>query len=272
MTENPGNPPRDDEPVPPAGATPPPAGAYPPPSGYGPPPGAPGPAQPGGASTGVGDAFTWAWAKFTQNAVAIVLGVLAYAAVVVVVTVIAFSVLVGGAVASTDEYGNISNGAGAALTFGYLLTLAILVLLSTFLQAGVIRASLAVADGQRITVGTFFRFERLGPVVLTVLLVGVGTGIGSLLFVVPGLVFAFLAQFALFFVLDRGVSPVDSIKASFRLVTQNFQVVLLLFLGVYAANLVGNALCGIGYLVSAPVGLLATTYVYRRLQQEPVAP
>ena len=33
----------------------------------------------------------------------------------------------------------------------------------------------------------------------------------------------------------------------------------------------GAAVCGIGQLVTYPLGLLATTYIYRRLQNEPVA-
>jgi uncharacterized membrane protein len=202
-----------------------------------------------------------------------VLGVLAYLAVITLIGIVAFSILVGGAVASADPVtGEIDSGAGFALTFGYLLVLAIIVLLSAFMQAGVIRATLEVANGRRVDFGTFFRFENLGTVVLAALLVGLGTGIGALLFVLPGLVFAFFAQFALFFVIDKRLGAVDAIKASFTLVNRNLGTVALLFLGVYAANLVGSALCGVGQLVSFPVGVLATTYVYRRVQNEPVAP
>ena len=62
------------------------------------------------------------------------------------------------------------------------------------------------------------------------------------------------------------------LKASFTLVNRNLGTVVVLFLAVYAANLIGSALCGVGQLVSFPLGLLATTYLYRRLQDEPVAP
>ncbi len=149
---------------------------------------------------------------------------------------------------------------------------AVAVLLSAFMQAGVTRATLEVADGRRIEVGTFFRFDDFGKVVVAALLVGLGTAVGTLLFVIPGLVFAFLAQFTLFYVIDKRMAPVDAIRSSFTLVSRNLGTVLLLFLAVYAANLVGSALCGIGQLVSFPVGLLATTWMYRRLQDEPVAP
>lgn len=303
MTENPGStPPRDDEPQPPQGQ--PPAGQppYPPqqPSGqpgYGQQPyqqqpypqqpsgqpgyaqqpyPQPGYAQPYGAPTagaGVGDAFSWGWTKFTQQVGPFLLGVLAYLAVIVVVSGVLFAVIVGGTVASVDpETQELRNGAGVGLVFGYLVVLAVFLLLSAFMQAGVTRATLEVADGRRIEIGTFFRFDDFGKVVVAALLVGLGTAVGVLLFVIPGLVFAFLAQFTLLYVLDKRLAPVDAIRASFTLVTRNLGAVVLLFLAVYAANLIGSALCGIGQLVSFPVGLLATTWMYRRLQDEPVAP
>lgn len=296
MTENPGStPPRDDEPQPPQGQPPQgqsPAGQppYPPQQPYGqqpppgqqPPYGQPGYAQQpyGGAAygppttgTSVGDAFSWGWTKFTQQVGPFLLGVLAYLAVIVVISAVLFAVILGGTVASVDpDTQELRNGAGFGLVFGYLVVLAVVLLLSAFMQAGVTRASLEVADGRRIEVGTFFRFDEFGKVVVAALLVGLGTAVGILLFVIPGLVFAFLAQFTLFFVIDRRMAPVDAIRASFTLVTRNLGTVVLLFLAVYAANLVGSALCGVGQLVSFPVGLLATTWMYRRLQDQPVAP
>lgn len=301
MTENPGTtPPRDDEPPQPGpapqqqpdGQQPPyppqqPYGQqppYPPQPPYGqqayPPPGYAQPQpypQPGygppTAGTSVGDAFSWGWTTFTRQVGPFLLGVLAYLAVIVVVSAVLFAVILGGTVASVDpDTQELRNGAGFGLVFGYLVVLAVFLLLSAFMQAGVTRATLEVADGRRIEVGTFFRFDDFGKVVVAALLVGLGTAVGTLLFVIPGLVFAFLAQFTLFFVIDKRMAPVDAIRASFTLVTRNLGAVVLLFLAVYAANLVGSALCGVGQLVSFPVGLLATTWMYRRLQGEPVAP
>ncbi|WP_147796105.1 hypothetical protein [Cellulomonas sp. Y8] len=122
MTENPGTtPPRDDEPQPSQGQ--PPAGPPPAPQqpyGQQPPPGQPYPPQqpypqpgyaqqPSGApygaptaGTSVGDAFSWGWTKFTQQVGPFLLGVLAYLAVIVVVSAVLFAVILGGTVASVD--------------------------------------------------------------------------------------------------------------------------------------------------------------------------
>jgi uncharacterized membrane protein len=233
------------------------------PAGYG----APGPAA------GVGESFNWGWTKFTQNVGPFLLGVLAYGAVIAVVAIILFSITVGSVAVGVDpNTGELRTGAGVGLLFGYLLVFAVIMLLGAFMQAGVTRATLEVASGRRVDVGTFFKFDDFGQILLAALLVGAGTAIGSFLFVIPGLVFAFFAQFTLFFVIDKRMDAVAALKASFTLVNRNLGTVVLLFLGVYAANLIGSALCGVGQLVSFPVGLLATTYMYRRLQNEPVAP
>jgi uncharacterized membrane protein len=231
-------------------------------------------AAPADAGTVVGDGFAWGWTAFTRNVGPFLLAVLAFLAVSLVIVGVAFAVVIGGAVAGIDPAtGELRNESvfGLGLGFGYLLLLALILLLAAFVQAGVTRAALEVSAGRSIGVGTFFRFDDFGKVLLAALLVGGGAAIGSLLFVLPGIAFAFLAQFTLFFVIDKRLGPVDALVASFRLVTQNLGTVLLLTLGVYAANLVGSALCGVGQLVSVPVGLLATTFVYRRLQGEPVA-
>jgi uncharacterized membrane protein len=233
------------------------------PAGYG----APGPAA------GVGESFTWGWTKFTQNVGPFLLGVLAYGAVIVVVSIVLFSLTVATAAIGVDpDTGQLRTGGGLGLGFSYLLVIAVIMLLGAFMQAGVIRATLEVANGRLAQVGTFFKFDDFGKIVLAALLVGAGTAVGYLLFVIPGIVFAFFAQFTLFFVIDKRMDAVAALKASFALVNRNLGTVVLLFLGVYAANLIGSALCGVGQLVSFPVGLLATTYLYRRLQNEPVAP
>ncbi len=285
---------------PPAPGYGPPAGGYPPPApGYGAPAGAYLPAgdpygqqppaagapygqpyaqqpygQPGyptGPTAGVGEAFNYGWTKFTQNVGTLLLGVLAFVVAIAIISGIFFAIIAGAA-STTDVYGNTTSGAAAVSGFSSLLFGAVIALLAVFAQAAIIRVVLEIVGGRRVDFGTFFKFDDFGKVVVAALLVGVGTAVGQILFVLPGLIFAFFAQFTLYFVIDKGLGAIDGLKASFALVNQNLGTVVLLFLGVYVANLIGAALCGVGLLVSAPVGLLATAFMYRRMQNEPVAP
>lgn len=239
----------------------PPGGGYPPPpqAGYG-----PGPVT---NEVPVVEAFSYGWTKFTQNVGVILLAALTYIAVFAVVSIIFFVILVGTAAASTDASGNISGGGVAGFGVGLIVFIAIAVVLAALVQAGIIRGALTATEGRPLVYQDFFRFTNIGTVILTALLLGLATAILSITFI-GGIVFAFFAQFALFFVIDKKLGAIDSITASFRLVYANLATVVLLFIGVYVAEFVGSLLLGVGLLITMPVAMIASAYVYRGLINE----
>jgi uncharacterized membrane protein len=131
---------------------------------------------------------------------------------------------------------------------------------------------LDIADGKPVTIGSFFKPRNLGGAILAALLVAIGTWIGLILCIIPGIVFGFLAMFAIPFVVDRSLSPVGSIKASIATVRSNVGGALLSWLVQIAAILVGEFLCLVGLLVGFPVALLVLTYTYRKLSGGQVVP
>jgi uncharacterized membrane protein len=141
-----------------------------------------------------------------------------------------------------------------------------------YLYAGLLSGVLDIADGKPVSIGSFFKPRNLGPVFLTAVLVAVGVSIGTVACIIPGLIFAFLAQFAIPFVVDRSLSPVDSIKASIATARSNVGSTFLSWLVQYAAVLVGELLCGVGLLVAFPVTLLIQVYTYRKLSGGQVVP
>ncbi len=258
---------------PPSGYGAPPPG-YPPQPGYGPPPGAPAPAQ-----FNIGEAVSWAWNKFTKNPVALIVSLLIYLVVIGVLAAVAgvLPAALGQSTSTTytDAYGNTVSGTAitlgaasyAVMAIGYVL----LFIAAIFMAAAILTGALDIADGKPVSIGSFFKPRNLGPVFLTAVLVGLGTGIGSLC-IVGGIIFAFIAQFAIAFAIDRSLSPIDSIKASYATVKSNFGGALLSFLVQYAIILVGELLCGVGLLVAMPVALLIQVYTYRKLSGGQVVP
>jgi uncharacterized membrane protein len=223
----------------------------------------------------VGEAFNWGWAKFQQNAGVIVLAALLYVAVLIVAEIIAFAI-VGGIVAGTTTTNPTTGitttsggGAFASLLFGALLAF-LFFALGAFLQAAIIRGALIIANGQRLEVGQMVRIENFGQVLIGAIIVGIGVAIGSII-IVGGIIVYFYTAFWLFFVIDRHMPAWDSIKASATLVNRNIGTVVVLLIGVIVAFIIGALLCGIGLIVTAPVALLALTFGYRRLQNEPIA-
>lgn len=180
-----------------------------------------------------------------------------------------------------DDYGYSSEppelGAGSTV---FMIILAVaLAVLGFYMAASVLSANLDVADGKPVSFGTFFRARSFGAFLGTALLTALGVVIGFMLFVVPGIVFAFFAQYATYFAVDRGLGPVDAIKASVQMVKNNlgptFLVYLITLLVGFVAQL-GSLLCGIGLLFTMPVGLALTglihVYTYRRLTGGVIAP
>ncbi|MFF2267492.1 hypothetical protein ACFVTZ_04475 [Cellulosimicrobium cellulans] len=270
--------------APPAGTYPPPPAGPPPAQPYGqqppgqPPyggqPGYPPPAapygQPGypGQTVQVQDAFSYGWNKFTQNVGVILGGVLTYVAVLAGLSVAFWAILVGTATTTVDpDTGEVSTAGGFAFGFGTFLFVAVFVVLGFLVQASVVNVSLLVTRGKKLEYADFFRYPNLGTVILAALLIGLATGVLAITIVGP-IVFVFFAQFTLFYVIDKKLGVFDAFKASFTVVSKNLGTVVLLFLGVYLAQLVGTLLCYVGLLVALPVAQIATAYVYRRLNAE----
>jgi uncharacterized membrane protein len=145
------------------------------------------------------------------------------------------------------------------------------VVVFAFMQAGVIRGALMLANGQRLEVGHMFNFSNFGTILVAAILVGIASFLGIFLCFVGSIVVAIFTPFYLFFIIDKNQGAWESIMSSINLVASNFGKVILLLLACIAAYIVGVILCGIGLLVTAPVALLALTYGYRKLQGDPIA-
>lgn len=278
----------------PPAAPPPPGGGYggpPPPTGPpgggfgGPPQGGP----PGGGfgnqsdQWDVGSAVGYGWSKFQANAGQMIIAALAIFAGAVVILgagyLLVFVALSGDAECVTRdpdlgycvEYS--TGGAGFFLTMVLLaLTYGLFFIYAQVIGAGMIRASLNVTNGQPFRTADVFKFDNLGPVIVTSILVGIGVMVGTIACYLPGIIIAFLTSYSLYFVVDKNMSPVDAIKASFELVTKNFGSTIIWYLVSGVIITVGAILCGIGLLVAIPVVLVGTAYTYKKLTGQPVAP
>jgi uncharacterized membrane protein len=268
---------------------PPPSGGYGGQPGYGQPPAGYGPPAGGPIPYSVGDAFNWSWNKFSKNSGPLILSFLIYAVGLAILGIILSAIaaaagLIGATATTTTHttsygttYESTDAGAGGAGFFGSMLIMALLgfvfAILWFYIQASYMKGCLEVADGRPVTVASFLRPPgNLGSVILAALLVAAGTAVGSLLCIIPGLLFGFFALFTIPFVVDRGLPPVDAIKASIATVRQNFWSAVLAYIVTYLVIYLGALACYVGLLVSAPVGLLMLTYTYRRLSGGQLAP
>lgn len=273
-----GFPPQD-----PGGYPPPPAGGYGAPQGFGPPQGGFPPPQGyppvgGPPAYNVGDAFSWAWNKFTKNAVPLIVATLVF---VVVVAALQGIINVVQMLVSPGETSYVADDSGLSFSYaatgfagilvsivGWFLTL----IVTAAIQSAYLGGIFDIANGQQVSVGSFFRPRNISNVVIASLITGVISTIGYFLCVLPGLIASFLFMFTTIAVLDRNLSPVDAIKSSFETVKNNLGPALLTALAAVAVIIVGFLLCGVGILVGAPLATLLLVYAYRSLNGGYVAP
>jgi uncharacterized membrane protein len=123
---------------------------------------------------------------------------------------------------------------------------------------------LDIANGQPVSAGSFFKPRMVGSVIIATVLIGIASVIGSLCFIL-GIAVAIFTLFTTVAIVERGLPPIDGIKASIDIAKANFVQVLLTWLLAAVILTVGLLACGIGVLVSAPVSVLYVVYAYRRL-------
>lgn len=276
----------DTTPPPPGAGSPPPLPPppnTPPEGGYGVPPAPPVPPQYSAPPAGAGGydavaAIKYGWTTFTKSP-----STLLVPAIIVIIAIAAVQIVVqlvlSGLFLSTDDctLNEVLNDDCGPSFFTRLfvagLVAAIGGFVSQILIAGLIRSSLNIVDGQpALDIGGVFSWASKPAVVTTAAFLAVLSFIGTLLFYLPGIIIGFLTAFTMYFVVDRGLSGIEAIKASVTFVTSNLgNTIVFMLLGALTI-IVGAIACLIGVFVAIPVVLVAAAYTYRVLHDQPVAP
>lgn len=241
----------------------PPSGSVPPP-----PPGGMPPPVPAGGSFSPADAIAYGWRKFGQNAGPILLAALLLIVVSVAVSLIAGAVTGSGFDSSAMTTDNGSIGFSASGFIAQIITSVV----SFIIGAGITRGALDITEGHKFNLATAFGKLNVINVVLTSLLVGIMTAVGFVLLVIPGLLVTFFTIFAIYFVVDKDTSPVESVKSSFNLIKANLGSTILMILLSIAVVILGLIALCVGVFVAIPVVTIAWAYAYKTFLGEPVAP
>ena len=291
-----GTPPPDSSSSADSGQTPPPPPPSGPPTGEQPAGwGAPPPGQGGGypppppppPPTGLGgpgaysptDAVAYGWNKFKANPAPLLLGTLILLVVSGLLSyftnLIASAIFIDDATTTINADGTIDFDNGSGLFANLLVSMVVSLivgLVSQIIIAGLIKGALDTADGKPVSVGGMFEGWDKGNVLVAAIIVSVATAIGTLLCYIPGLIIGFLTSYTIFFVVDRGMAPVDAIKASYAFVTAHLGPTIGYYLLGILVVIAGAILCGVGLLAAVPIAVLGAAYTFRRLQDQPVTP
>ena len=178
--------------------------------------------------------------------------------------VVGLAIAVGVGVLLQASLVDVTSGLGVSLLVG-ALGVALVVVAAQLFGAGFLRGALGVTEGRAFEPRSVLSTEQAGAVVTTSLVIAAGTFLGSLLCYLPGLAVAFLTQWSLYFVVDRGLGPSAAIRASVDLVRTRLTESLVWFVVAGLVVAAGAALCGVGLLVALPVVMLGGAWSYRVL-------
>ena len=265
-----------------------PAGGSPqPPPAPSPPAPAPSPGASPAPSAGTpaatpGEAFNYGWLKFQQNIGPIILvalgGLVVWVVLMTIGWFISFAAIYNTSpTCTTDQFGNLDcsggSGGGIVLFFLSMAIMALLYWIGLFLlEMVIIRGALLISYGETLNVKKMVSTDNLGAYILASFILAVAMSVvGFVTCGIGAIVVFFFAQFFGFFILDKRMGAIDGISASLKLVNKNMGSLVGFYIGVIVALMIGTLLCGIGLLVALPVIVIATGFMYRRLQGEPVA-
>lgn len=157
----------------------------------------------------------------------------------------------------------IGRGVGASGLFAFLAFL-LFIFMSALIGVGMVRIYLGIVDGKEVKFGDLFKgsdlvLPYLGVTILYTLIV-VG---GFFLLVFPGVIWGIKYLYAPFLVVDKGMSPVEALKASAEL-TNGAKWDILAFEGALSyVIMIGYAALLVGVVVAIPVTILALFGMYR---------
>ncbi|GAB2600883.1 hypothetical protein [Pseudactinotalea suaedae] len=205
------------------------------------------------------DSLRRAWRIFAAHPWPFVLSQLIWGAIMaapVLVLLLAFGAM---------SLGGRDPGAGLSALFGVggLVVVLVVVLLAVIQQGAFATATLKAVDGVRVGLGDFFRPRHLLQLVLLALILGLAAALLAVTGIGP-VVVMFFGIWAVLLVVDRGLPAIEALRSSVTASLRNPGQTIVLVLAAYLMNAVGVLLCGLGTLVSTPVGVLAFADHYRR--------
>ncbi len=138
--------------------------------------------------------------------------------------------------------------------------------LQLLIGMGLIRISLSFCDNIKGELSDLFSCAPLliNYLVASIIYMLIIFG-GIILLIVPGIIWAIKFQFFSYFIVDKGLGPIEALKKS-AVITDGVKWDLFLFgLLLFGINILGALAFGIGLFATIPTTMLALAYVYRSL-------
>lgn len=223
-----------------------------------PPPGTPPPPPPGSSwgeapqagSFQVGEALSYGWNIYWQNAGAMI---------VLALVIFGVNLLIGIAGGSFDNVAS------------QILLNVISFLVGIILAMGLIRASLAVVSGGTPEVRMLFLPDGFGAYFWASILVSIGVVLGLVALIIPGIILAIMWHFFGYVIVENpGTGPVDAMRRSAEITRGHRWQLFGLGMALLGLNILGLLLCVVPIIFTYGITAITVAYTYKRLTGQAV--
>lgn len=106
-------------------------------------------------------------------------------------------------------------------------------------------------------------YRRFIPVALCSILVSLGTSLGYVLLIVPGIFLTGAWAFATLIASEQNVGPIEAIRQSYRALRKDAWMMFLMYFVLSAVASLGFMCCGVGALFAVPICAITMAIHYR---------
>jgi len=156
------------------------------------------------------------------------------------------------------------HGGGIVALFGYFVGIFVAIAVGNLMMANMFRMAIMALSGTKPAVGEMFKFGANSTnVIVTSLIVGIASAVGTMICYIPGLIVGGLFMFAMPLVVDRNMAPMDAINESINTLKKDWLMAALFYFVIGFCAGIGEIACIIGIVVTLPVYPLAISMLYR---------
>jgi uncharacterized membrane protein len=130
---------------------------------------------------------------------------------------------------------------------------------------GIVSIMLKFVDGKKPDFKDLYYTSKLFNFMLASIIRGFIVLVGFILFIVPGIIFSIKLQFYEYFIVDKKMDAIDSLKASWELTKGVKWNLFLLGLLLALINILGFLCLVVGLIITVPLAMIANAYIYRKL-------
>lgn len=166
----------------------------------------------------------------------------------------------------------------AAISSAVVMLLLILVgsLVGCLFGVGMVAMTLKALRGEKPSYSDVFVGFKVNPIglLIAIFLINLAVNIAANCFLIPGLVLGGLWFISVPYMLEKGMGPVEAMRASFETLRDHIVMATIVYLLASIAAMAGVIACGIGLLITLPLYFAVTAIVYEDMTADlgPEAP